>query len=123
MVMTMVTATARELVASMLAGTDMWAVLHTSEPVPNDPQASIVRTTGALSVKVAWKLDGASMTNSMPLQFPGISDLGSVNWIALCTDRDGYGILFAGPVEEPQSSGAGFDIFVVPAETITLSVM
>ena len=119
---TIVTTSARELIASMLENTEMWAVLHTAEPTPTDPLATVVRMTGNYSVPIEWDRTGAVIVNSMPLQFAGIGDATSVNWIAVTADHAGTQILFSGEVEEPETSGQQFGVFVIPPGAIELII-
>ena len=117
-----VTTTARDLIAQMLDEYGMWAVLHVAEPTPSDPLATIVRMSGQYAIKVYWVRDGAVLTNATPIKFAGINDLSSVSWIALTADDTATQILFAGEVDEPSVSGTGWDVFVVPSGTVQIVV-
>jgi len=120
--LSIVTSTARSLIAEMLDERGMWGVLHVSEPTPADPLATIVKMSGQYAVKVDWEREGSVLRNSTPLSFAGIADLASVSWIALTTDSSAKTILFAGEVAEPEASGSGWDVFLVPAGSIQVVV-
>lgn len=117
-----VTTTARDLIAEMLDTMGMYAVLHVAEPQPSDPLATVVRMSGQYAVQVDWVREGSVLTNATPIQFAGIGDTASVSWIALTSDSTGTQILFAGEVDEPEVSGTGWDVFVVPAGTVEIVV-
>jgi hypothetical protein len=117
-----VTTTARALIAEMLDDRGMWAVLHVAEPTPSDPLSTIVKMSGQYAVKVDWERDGSILRNAVPLAFAGIADLASVSWIAITTDSTAKEILFAGEVEEPEASGPGWDVFLVPTGSVEIVV-
>ena len=117
-----VTATARNLIAEMLDDYGLWAVLHVSEPTPTDPLATIAQMSGQYSVKIDWVRTGSILVNASPLTFAGVADMTSVTWIAITTDATGKEILFAGEVEEPEISREAWDVFTVPAGAVEIVV-
>ena len=110
------------MMAELLRKTPMYASLHIAEPTPTDPLATLVRMTGSYIVQVTWTRDGAILKNSLPLQFAGIMDHTSVNWVVITLDDEGMEILFAGEIEEPEMSTNQYDVFIVPESTIELII-
>lgn len=116
------TASARELVAELLNGSSMYATLHTSQPQPSDPLASVVRTTGRIALKVVWEQDGAVLINALNIVFTGINRNTTVTWVALCSEPDGRGILFMAELGDPETANASDGVVSIPMGTMQLLV-
>lgn len=116
------TPTARELVAGMLFAHPMYAALHTSEPMPNDPLSTIVRTSGNPAVRVLWKQDGVVLKNVAPIQFAGINTDSTITWLAICSDVRGTGILFTAEFADPEPASIGQGVVTIPIDALQLIV-
>jgi len=119
---TEVTASGRGAAAKQLSLLPMFASLHSDEPSPTDPTATIVNMSGQYALPVAWEQNGSVLTNSMPIQFSGISSNAQVHWVALSSDNRAMAILFYGQLEEGTESSPQWDVFIIPARTIELIV-
>ena len=116
------TATARELVAHLLMGVPIYAALHTSQPQPTDPTATIARTSGNQTARVTWKQAGVVLSNSLPLTFAGIDQSNTVSWLALGTDSIGSGLLFIAEFSDPEPASAGDGVITIPIDALHLIV-
>jgi hypothetical protein len=116
------TSTARELVAGMLGAYPMYAALHTSEPMPNDPLSTIVRTSGNPAVRVLWKQDGVVLKNAIPVTFAGIDTNSTIAWLAICSDLRGTGVLFTAEFADPEPASIGNGVVTIPIDALQLIV-
>lgn len=117
------TATARDLVAELLAGRDMFAVLHVAEPIPVDPVATAASTAGDIAVRIVLQREGSVLTNATPIQFVGLDDVATTYWVAVTADVYGEQILFYGMLEEPEiGPNSGFGMFEMPAGSLKIII-
>lgn len=118
-----VTATARDLVAELLMGQEMYAVLHVGEPVPSDPVATAIGTSGDIAVRLVLERNGSVLANATPVQFVGVDDVSTAHWVSITADPYGEQILFYGMLEEPEiGPTSGFGMYEVPAGALKIII-
>lgn len=116
------TSTVRELVATLLAAQPSYAVLHTSEPSPTDPSATVVRTSGNPAVRIVWSQSGTVLTNAVPITFAGIHETSTISWIAVAAAPNGDSILFMAEFADPEPASHGSGVLTIPTGTLSLIV-
>ena len=123
---TVVTQTAKELLAGLLLEVPMFGVLHVSAPDPADPASTMLTRQWVYWEKLAMARDGSVLWNPQKVVFPGV--VGSVDelWMALSSTPFGDDVLFAGELTEYDRAAVAADgatrTVVVPAGSIRLSI-
>ena len=98
--LTVVTATAKELLAALLADVPLYGALHTGQPDPSDPYGTLVSRQWVYWERVPLLRDGSVLWNSADVVFTGVVDSAEELWLALGLDSMGGDVLFAGELVE-----------------------
>lgn len=120
---TAVTQRARDMVTEYLVGTPLYATLHSSEPVINDPAATQIRMSGSPAVRAVMAHDGAEMWNAVKISFSGILPGQIGTHLALCETSTGQGILFYGEIPVQGAATPLWDYYEVEPEKIRIAVI
>lgn len=117
-----VTASGRELVASLLESVPLYVCLHVGEPSPSDPLSTLVNISGVAGRRVTWAREGSILYNAAPLTFAGVGPNSLVSWLAIGMGVDGDRICFYGDIANTAYSGTEWGVFTIPEKSIKIVV-
>lgn len=122
---TVVTTTAKELLAELLLQVPMYGALHTAQPDPADASATMLARQWVYWEPLVLARDGSVLWNTVPVEFVGVVGTADELWLAVSDDNLGDRVLFAGRLEEYDralSADGSSRTVVVPTGSIRLSI-